>query len=293
MQGFYVWKLNRKAVDILIKIGVDFVWVHGGENSQIAKLKASGVKIFYSQGVFVAQSKEEKDKYAAIDKSGKKVKEYAGWYVGLCPSNNKLRQERLKKIKQILANPLYDGVYLDSIRYPTYWETKEPEYLDTCYCSECLTLFKKAKQQGLDWFEFRTGLIQSFINAVYALKKSKKLGYFAVPENEGNLYNIFAQPYATFRDNVDYVSPMIYPQMIDKNLDWARQMVLQFQQYFGKEKTISIVQIVKMPQNSKDKFTKKSALNLSQIVNSLGSIGYFMLDQIIDDPTFAKKLTQH
>jgi hypothetical protein len=293
MQGFYVWDLNKKAADILRRTGVDFVWVHSGDDDQIAKLKANGIKIFYSQGAFVAQNKEEKEKYAAISKSGKRVKGYAGWYVGLCPSNNKLRQERFKKIRSIFDNPLYDGVYLDSIRYPTFWETKEPEYLNTCYCSECLTLSKKAKKQGLNWFEFRIKQISSFFNAVCALKKSKKLGYFAVPETQENLYNVFAQPYAIFHDKVDYVSPMIYPQMVGKNLEWAKQTVLNFQQHFGKEKTIPITQVIKMPEDSKDRFDENDAIKLSQAVKSLGNIGYFMLDQIVNDFTFTKKLTKH
>lgn len=277
--GIYVGKLDKKSLDFLLKSDdFDFVWVASEDRKSLALLKKKGYFLYYPLGVFSSSDDQEWNKFKAVDKSGKPIEMFSGWYRGNCPSRPKLRSKRLALINKIFKSPYYDGVWLDTIRYPTYWETKKPEYLDTCYCPNCQREFR---QSGLNWEKFKTRQIESFLEEIVKIKGKKNFGYFAVPETPIRLRKVFAQPLEIFKDKAIFVSPMIYPQMVGRDLNWVKGTVKYFQKFFGKKRTIPIVQLIKMPDNSPDIFTVVDAHKLAETVSKLGPFGYFMLDQVI------------
>lgn len=279
-KGIYIAKLDQRCLDFLLKNRVfDFLWVASDDEKVLQQLKKKGYSLFYPLGIFSSSDGQEWNKFRARDKSGRPIEMFSGWYRGNCPSRSKLRSERLASIKKIFKSPYYDGVWLDTIRYPTYWETKKPEYLDTCHCAVCRKAFLKS---GLNWEKFRIQQIESFLEEIVRVKGKKRLGYFAVPEAPSRLRKIFAQPPDIFKDKADFVSPMIYPQMVGKDLTWVREKVKYFQKYFGEKRTIPIIQLVKMPDDSPDNFTATDARELAKTVARLGPFGFFMLDQVID-----------
>jgi hypothetical protein len=280
MKGIYIAKLDQQKLNFLLKSAIfDFVWTNSQNRQFLQKLKNKNIRIYYPIGIFSARTKSESKKYPAIFKSDEPMKLYAGWYAGVCPSNPVIRNRRLKQIASIFNSRYYDGIWLDAIRFPTYWETKKPEYLDTCYCSICQSEFKKSK---LSWQDFRINQIESFVERVSRLKGGKTLGYFAVPETEACLKRVFAQPQGIFKNKTDFVSPMIYPQMIGKDVNWAANIVKLFQNEFNKNQFIPVIQLVKMPSDSKDRFGLGDFKKLGSKILKIGNIGYFMLDQVIN-----------
>ncbi|MFC1700123.1 hypothetical protein ACFLZ4_00570 [Patescibacteria group bacterium] len=280
MQGIYVGSFDKNKKDLLLKLNPDFIWAHELDEGYSCFLKENGIKVYYPIGVFGISEEEQKDGFSATRKDGKPVETYAGWYRGGCPSNTTLRKKRLKKIKMDFETGFYDGVWLDSIRFPTYWETKKPSYLDTCYCDTCL---EKHKSSGMEWEDFRISQITSFLNEVKKIVRDKPLGYFAVPETEERLHSIFAQPAREFEKIVDYSSPMIYPQMIGKNGRWIKETLKYFKDIFGKDRVIPILQVVKMPDDSNDKFEENDLESAVEIMLKDKHISYFMLDQLLKD----------
>jgi len=279
MKGIYT-ELKDKEIPYLLDFKPDFIWAGRHDEKRLKQLHDVGIKNFRSIGIFCAQGKVEKQKHRAINKRRKPIETYQGWYVGLCPTDPEIRSKRLKEIRTAFNSPYVDGVWLDSIRYPTYWETPKPKYLDTCYCKRCLSMFQKS---GLSWIDYRIEQIRLFIKEVVKLRNDKILGYFAVPETDDKLEKVFVQPLKIFKNYFNYASPMIYPQMIHRDFIWAQQTVEKFHDVFTKDRVIPIIQLVKMPDDSVDTFTIEATKILLNTISNLGSVGYFMLGQVLKD----------
>ncbi len=280
MLGIYLFKLNSKNLKDVLKIkGLDFVWVASKNVKYLETMKNAGIKLFYPIGINGARTKYEK-RFTAIDKSGNKVPTFAGWYTGVCPNNPVIRNRRLKEIKSFIDSRLsnyYEGIYLDAIRYPTYWEDKRVVYLDTCYCDICMKLYKN---QNRSWTEFRETQIEELVKDIKKIMGKKVLGYFAVPESQRNLEKVFAQQPEVFYKYFDLVSPMIYPQMVGKGLKWVGAVLNFFGKYYRKDQIIPIIQTSKMPDNSPDKFDNEDAKRLTHYINKRANFGFFALDLV-------------
>lgn len=280
MIGIYLFKLDSKNLkDVLDIKNLDFIWVASKNTRYLKQLRDAGLKLFYPYGVVGPRTEYEK-KFAAVDKLNRSVSPIAGLYDTVCPNNPTIRKRRLRDIKRFMDSQeatYYDGLYLDAIRYPTYWENKNVVYLDTCYCPTCKGLFSK---QSRDWTRFRVTQIEDLVIDIRKLVSGKRLGYFAVPETYQNLERVFAQVPDVLNKHFDFVSPMIYPQMVGKNLNWVKDTIDFFRKYFGKDQVISIIQTSKMPRNSGDRFDYTDAKELANFVGNNGHFGYFALDLI-------------
>ena len=282
MKGIYVHNLNDESVAIIKSLNLSFIWTPSEASAYLTELKNSEITIYKAIGMFGADSDDEAEKYRAIDRKGNKIPTFAGWYRGLCPNQPEIIKKRFALAQKTAANDLYDGVWLDAIRYPTYWEANPPEYLDTCYCEICKKLYEEANNSGSTWEHFRRDQIIKTITHIKHALGNKTLGYFAVPDSIEQLQTIFAQAPSDFEKVVDFASPMIYSQMVGKDSNWALKIVREFQTVFAKNRVIPILQLVKMPDNSTDIFTVENAASLSYNLFALGNVGYFMLDQIIN-----------
>lgn len=76
------------------------------------------------------------------------------WYVGICPTHEGYLAEKIAKLERVTAELEPDGLFLQFIRYPGFWEnwTWAPDYRFSnkdryCFCDRCRSLF--ARDNGL------------------------------------------------------------------------------------------------------------------------------------------------
>jgi hypothetical protein len=109
-------------------------------------LRAKGLKVFEASAVFFRP-----DAYAAhpdlrpVDAQGRTMEPF-GWYVGLCPTNQRYLAERAAVIEEVVATLQPDGIFLAFIRFPGFWElwmpeTRRDEIVEYCFCDRCLARF--------------------------------------------------------------------------------------------------------------------------------------------------------
>jgi hypothetical protein len=75
-----------------------------------------------------------------------------GWYVGLCPSSEEYLEQRARQLQRVAADLQPDGLFLDFIRFPGFWETWTPgteraAIREYCFCSRCRLRF--ARETGI------------------------------------------------------------------------------------------------------------------------------------------------
>src|SRR3990167_5103429 len=173
--------------------------------SQI-KEKLGQVEIYASVIVFAGKDLLEKCPDAkAVDSNDKDT--ISDPLIGICPTHPGVRKNRLEEIKRVLENDV-QGVWLNHMRYPTSWESANPDILDTCYCERCLKMFEEYIGEPIagvggegtalqnialhidgsyyhEWLEFKAGQVVSFVEEAKALiaasGKEIKLGMFIVP----------------------------------------------------------------------------------------------------------------
>ena len=176
---------------------------------------------------------------------------------GMCPTDPGWRNERLKYIEKIVQEfggmDGIDGVWLDFIRYPGFWEVPDPKIPDTCYCPRCLAKFQRDSginmPSGLDakgsatwikahapyqWMVWKKEQIASFVLETREVmdrnrgKKPLKLGLFLVPWTKGErgdaISYLLAQDPFQLSALADVISPMVYHDMCGKSAEWVGYM---------------------------------------------------------------------
>ncbi|OGC70097.1 hypothetical protein A2415_00670 [candidate division WWE3 bacterium RIFOXYC1_FULL_39_7] len=226
-----------------------------------------------------------------VEATGKETR--TGSYTGLCPSHPGVRQEILDRAKRILETEI-DGIWLGNIRYPTFWQTPEPEILDTCYCDRCMEMFGKYIGEEIigdtledkvllidgsyyiEWLEFKCGQISSMVSEIKDLilnsGKNIKLGIFAVPwedkEYGSGIKRIVAQDFAALINYVDVISPKLFYKEIGKPVDWVKSKI----DYYW-ELGVPILPVVSTFEQTSDEL--KDALAYSVWRNSTGVLVYY------------------
>ena len=198
---------------------------------------------------------------------------------GVCPTHEGWRKERLKYVAGLVRDlggeGGIDGLWLDFIRYPGFWETDSPEIPDTCYCSRCLRRFQADSHMDMpkglegkeaawwikthvpyEWMKWKKGQIESFVAEVKRIlaenpgKRALKLGVFLVPWTKGERenavsYRLAQDPFA-LGEMVDVISPMVYHRMCGRTVQWVGYMVNYYRETV-KCRVWPIVQAVDCP----------------------------------------------
>ncbi|RPH52561.1 MAG: hypothetical protein EHM85_02245 [Desulfobacteraceae bacterium] len=269
--------------------GVNAVFV-SQKNDAVRRYKEQGFKVFISVNAF--GGKRAWDKYPdsrPVKANGKKLGEDKSdkGQEGTCPTHVKWREDRLRHIKH-LADVLgkdqgIDGIWLDYIRYPGFWETQKPEIPDTCYCERCLNKFQADrkiiippgkiageaaswinKNCPYEWMAWKKEQINSFVRdvkAILAVHPEKiTLGLFTVPWRKGEKNNaisyLLAQDSFLLSEIADVVSPMLYHKMCGRDVDWVGRMT----QYYKETAGCSVWPIIQSHDLNPDEF-KKAAEN--------------------------------
>ncbi len=235
-------------------------------------LQIAGIKRFSEVPLFVGEKHWERDPNCQpVARSGRKVKKQ-GWYAPVCPNTEWLRKEKLETILRLVKDQEVDGIWLDFIRYPLFWEEVPPFLVDTCFCPVCLSKFEQKthlhpegsstqekaewilSQHTEEWYRFRADSILEYIRTVvdevHKAKPTALVGAFVLPwredEHEHALYRIAGQDLEGIGRIVDVISPMLYFHELRRPATWVSERVTELSQGL-KVPILPIVQCFDLP----------------------------------------------
>jgi len=268
--------------------GVNAVFV-SPKQDVVRWYKEQGFKVFISVNAFGGKGAWEKyPDSRPVKANGKKLGEDKGdkGQEGTCPTHLKWREDRLRHIKHLVdalgKDQGIDGIWLDYIRYPGFWETAKPDVPDTCYCSGCLNKFQAdmkirippgrtageaalwiKKNCPYEWMEWKKEQINSFVKEVKGIleKHPKKitLGLFTVPWRKGEKDNAIScklgQDAFMLSEIADVISPMLYHKMCGHSVNWVGMMT----QYYTETAGCSVWPIIQSHDLNPEEFGKAAA----------------------------------
>ena len=168
------------------------------------------------------------------------------WYIGVSPTNEAYNHTRLDTLQKIITSHDVDGIWLDFIRFPLHWEQElrddTPAPLESSFDSHTLNRFATyaninipdqstseivtwiESHQQTQWIDFKCSVITEFVYQVQqfiqASKKELPLGINIVPASKPVRERLLGQRLSDLAPYVDYVSPMLYHQILGKSLAW-------------------------------------------------------------------------
>ena len=258
--GMYNPPANAASVIQLKKSGINTVFLKPNL-SHVLFFKKHGFSVLVSFPVFFdIRMMEAHPELHAIDKNGHRLPKIA-WYRGITPTVQWFKDMQLRKIQYILRQFPADGLFLDFIRFPLHWESKNPSLIDSSFSPEALKMFEthtnlkiplslknipnKAKwiyeNHAQKWSSFKCGIITDFIKKVKELiteiKPSLKLGAFVIPwknkDFNGAIRSIAGQDIDKIKEIVDYISPMVYHKALGNNELWLTDIITYFKNKTG------------------------------------------------------------
>jgi hypothetical protein len=240
-----LWKTGAS----LEEYHINAVFVSHGELSAelIRRCHREGAKVYAEFGVFAGAATAEK--YPELWPINERGERHARdeWYLGLCPTVEWFRKERLRLIGECARAYEIDGLWLDFIRYPGHWEVRAPRLEQGCFCEACLEAFGRQSgvrlpagstaqraevilREHLDaWTRFKCESIRDFCaearRALKAERPSALLGAFVVPwmesDHDNAIERIIGQDFELLAPQLDVLSPMSYHAMCGRPVEWV------------------------------------------------------------------------
>ncbi|NVM03704.1 MAG: hypothetical protein HWN67_15340 [Candidatus Helarchaeota archaeon] len=309
---------DEEIADYLADFGINGVWGRFKDKSITDALHKRGIKTFFGIGIFSGRKLWEEFPDSRPVLSTGEMLEMDGWYAGVCPTSENVRKKKLKEIDEMFAKGVYDGVWLDFIRYPCHWEVKKPKIYETCFCDNCLNKFQKDKEIKIPdnledkkkiaswilnnndrmWREWKCEQITDFCADVKRLidKKypGKILGVFGVPwrisDFNGAIKKIICQDYEKLTQYVDVFSPMSYHLMCNRNIDWIGDVTMEIASLTQKPVWVTIQAVSQPVKMSNEEFEKAIKEGLSDVSSGLiiYNFNYMMKENKWD--TFVKTI---
>jgi hypothetical protein len=190
------------------------------------------------------------------------------WYVGMSPTDRRLQEEALAKIRMIARTYPIDGFFLDFARWPLHWEIElrpgRGRPLDSSFDAATLAKFEEAtgalpgglettsmraawiRDNRLDeWVEFKCQVVNDFVGeARDALKETKpgaELGIYVAPDVNGLTEPMTGQRINDLARLVDWIAPMFYHNILLQPPSWVASALAAVVKVAGK-KTLPVVQ---------------------------------------------------
>jgi hypothetical protein len=220
-------------------------------------LKERDIKVFIIFPVFLNPEilKGDTTLYAIL-RSGEKARK--DWVEFICPSRIGYRNTMISQLSGLAGILDPDGISIDFIREFTYWEKIYPDrdfrtidkacYCDSCVNSftaglgisipdSCLTTPEKAEwienNYSASWDKFRCELITSMIRqlseSAHRIKSELMINIHVVPWRENDFgganKKVAAQDLNEIACLTDFISPMCYSQMLERNAEWISDVV--------------------------------------------------------------------
>ena len=245
-------KSYEETAGELKKLGVNAVFIKP-DSGLVNAFHREGIRVWVEIPIFVGEAYwRSHPETRPVNSRGEPIQKRE-WYAGLCPTNPRLREHRLKEIGRVLGQFPIDGLWLDFIRYPCHWEVEEPIVEETCFCPNCLSEFQQTTgvrvPEGLEdrpsvarwilanhreeWVEWKCEQITSFVREAKGILKRARpntvLGCFTLPWREEDHNNaiekIIGQDFHDLKEWVDIFSPMVYHRMCGEPIDWIGEIV--------------------------------------------------------------------
>jgi hypothetical protein len=219
-----------------------------------------GMALFVIQPVFYDPEALKKEPgLFAITNAGAAARD--DWVALACPSRQEYRQRKAEAIARTVARLEPDGVSLDFIRFFAYWEMIRPERTyesipNTCFCRTCLDRFSRetgvslpgdltTPQQAAAWIEARhlerwtdwkcrviASMVEDIVRRVRAVRPGTRVNLHAVPWRRGDfggaLRKVVGQDLPALSRMTDYISPMCYSAMLQREPAWIASVVKDF-----------------------------------------------------------------
>lgn len=266
------------------------------DHAVIEALHHNGIKAYAAIGIFCRD-----DNWKALAESRPLLADGSFSETGVCAANEWFVNSKIEEVKAIARDYQIDGLWLDFIRWPTTWEVKEPKFLYTCFCNNCLELFQRDtgiklpktlkitqeisdwiyKNHPQEWFKFRCNIIIDTVKklrqAVKEYRKDAIIGIFVVPWRESDfdnaIYKVIGQDIAGLSSVVDVFSPMSYHLLCHKDPDWIISVTAWLKTKTNKD-IWPIIQAIDEPQ-------KMSAIEFERALRTAmtgGSRGVMVFD---------------
>lgn len=192
------------------------------------------------------------------------------WYNPICPTDRDFWLSRLELIKEVVRVLKPSAVCLDFLRFPFFWEesfhiTRAENLDEYCFCSRCLQEFQQTYPSSLffspadsdilniaeriysayidEWIEWKTNFItgysQQVVEAVKSVSPHTQTIFHLVAVDE-LLPSPFTTAWLTGQDVqklapiVDYLSPMLYHNVLEQKTEWVLQSVHNLGKKIGK-----------------------------------------------------------
>jgi len=244
----------NQITEQLTELGFNAVFSRTLEEEMRRALEVAGIHHFAEFPFFVGSEHWERDTEAQpVARNGRKILKH-NWYSPVCPNVQWLRDEKLEAMVSMVREQRPDGVWLDFIRYPVYWEEVPPSFMpDTCFCENCLRQFQSAAGLLLEgkstadkaewilgnhpetWYRWRADTILAYIEelaaAVHQVSPKTLVGAFVLPwrkEDHGNaIYRVAGQDISGFGERLDVLSPMLYFHELRQPASWVRDRIVE------------------------------------------------------------------
>jgi len=262
--GPYAGLTDVQIAAKLKESGINAVWGNERDASFVDACHAQGIKIYATLAMGYGWGDGERDR--AVLANGKKIETYAPghWYQGACPTDEDRILGEVDTVRDLMLNTKVDGVWLDSIRFPIYWETNKPQLEEACFCDRCLRKFQEAtlvviptnlktteekaqwvlKYHDADFSRWKMNTITDKVRrvkrAINATRPGATLGLFIVPwttsEHNNAIERIVSQDLPSLAKYADVFSPMVYHRMIGQgeNTAWINDIVVYTKAKTGK-----------------------------------------------------------
>jgi hypothetical protein len=143
-----------------------------------------------------------------------------------CPSNRKLRERNLFKLKEKLLDVKVSGIILDFVRFPSF---VDGDFFYSCFCEECsrahdyiklkrdVERFYRSLARGeiradllSDWLSFKRDVISGYVGEFvrFLPRRMEKRAFLFSP----SLSPMVGQDYERLSSLLDVIHPMIYPE---------------------------------------------------------------------------------
>ncbi len=130
--------------------GCDGVFMHSPTPAWCEALHVSGLQVYAALGIFSGKGLWARFPEARPVKADGTLVTKVEWYEPVIPTLPALRAQRLEDLEALIQAAPLDGVWLDAIRWPSFWEHQPPLMYETSFDPMTLAQFQKALQTRND-----------------------------------------------------------------------------------------------------------------------------------------------
>ncbi len=272
------------------------------EAETIAFFKSRGFRVYVSVNAFGGRVWQQYPDARPVLADGRLLGERNddGGHGGVCPTHEKWRSDRLLEIRALIERHGgpggIDGIWLDFIRYPGFWEGEKrgqatffreqsslgksslsPFFPDACWCPRCLTKFsaemgvkppagmKTAEaaawiknNHAYEWMRWKKEQIHSFVRDVRKLMQARglKLGLFIVPWTKGERHNAVSYLLAQDAFALSQNADVISPMVYHRMVGMPPAWVGGMTAYFKETAACAVWPIVQSEETSTSEFSE-------------------------------------